>query len=231
MCLNLFSVISKINLTDKIKLTGDALMKSSLIIKDLNQLKILSDPFRAKLMMFLIEKPYTGQQLAEKVGLSRARIHYHLRELEKNHLIELVRKEEINGIVQKFYRSVAHGFLPDVSLLPHKKDVDETYRQIVLSMIDRTRAFALSAPEEAFSFDRKNDERIEKAQATYMIGKMTEEHFIQCLDEYQKLMKKFDDLCKNDEKDSCSKTYILSRVAFQVDESQFSLDEEKKEGN
>lgn len=203
-------------------------MKPSLIIKDLNQLKILSDPFRAQLMMSLIEKPYTGQQLAEKINLSRARIHYHLRELEKNHLIELVRTEEINGIVQKFYRSVAQGFLPDVSLLPHKKQVDETYRQIVLSMIDRTRVFALSAPEEAFSFDRKNDKRIEKAQATYTINYMTEEHFLQCLDDYQKLMKKFESLCKDDEQDPGSKMYVLSRVAFQVDESQFSLSEEKK---
>ena len=77
-----------------------------------SQLKAISDPLRAEMMMRLCERPYTGQLLSEKFGISRAKIHYHLKELEKNGFIEIVYTEEKNGIVQKFYQSVAKGFTP-----------------------------------------------------------------------------------------------------------------------
>ncbi|AIE80054.1 Transcriptional regulator, ArsR family [Bacillus cereus] len=38
------------------------------------------------MMMRLCERPYTGQLLSEKFGISRAKIHYHLKELEKKWL-------------------------------------------------------------------------------------------------------------------------------------------------
>lgn len=203
-------------------------MKRTLIIKDLNQLKILSDPFRAKLMILLIERPYTGQQLAERFNLSRARIHYHLRELEKNHLIELVRTEEINGIVQKFYQSVAQGFLPDVSLLPQKQEVSETYRQIVLSMIDRTRMRALTAPDEAFSISGQVPGNM-RTLATYWEMTMSDRHFQAFAKEAAELFNKYDNRCSQDEEQPDAKRYFLSGFGFHVDQEAFEqhVDREK----
>lgn len=195
-------------------------MKPTLVIRDLNQLKVLSDPFRAKLMMLLVEKPYTGQQLAEQFNLSRARIHYHLRELEKNHLIELVRTEEINGIVQKFYQSVAQAFLPDVSLLPQKREVSETYRQIVLSMIDRTHMRALTAPDEAFSISGQVPGNM-KALATYWEITMNDRHFQEFSKEAAELFNKYDKLCNRDGELPDAKTYFMSAFGFQVDRKAF----------
>lgn len=196
-------------------------MQRTLIIKDLNQLKVLSDPFRAKMMMFLIEKPYTGQQLAEQFNMSRARIHYHLRELEKHHLIELIRTEEINGIVQKFYQSVAQGFIPDVSLLPQKQEVSETYRQIVLSMIDRTRMRALAAPDAAFSLDAQIPGHM-KAMATYWEISMNDRHFQEFTKTIAALLEKYDQLCRHDGEESDAKPYFMSAFGFQVDRKAFN---------
>ena len=67
-----------------------------------SQLKALSDPLRAEMMMRLCERPYTGQLLSEKFGISRAKIHYHLKELEKNGLIEIVYTEEKMGLFKSF---------------------------------------------------------------------------------------------------------------------------------
>ena len=77
-------------------------MKPVLTLTTYSQLKALSDPLRSEMMIRLCERPYTGQLLSEKFGISRAKIHYHLKELEKNGLIEIVYTEEKNGIVQSF---------------------------------------------------------------------------------------------------------------------------------
>lgn len=195
-------------------------MKRALVIKDLNQLKVLSDPFRSELMMLLIERPYTGQQLAEHYHLSRARVHYHLRELEKNHLIELVRTKEINGIIEKFYQAVAQSFLPDVSLLPQKKEVSETYRQIVTSMIDRTRVRAITAPDKAFSIDRQVPGHL-RALATYWEITMTDRHFKELAEKISQVLEDFDQRCEQDEKESGAEPYFMSAFGFQVGKKEF----------
>ena len=118
-----------------------------------SQLKAMSDPLRVEMMMRLCERPYTGQLLSEKFGISRAKIHYHLKELEKNSLIEIVYTEEKNGIIQKFYQSVAKGFTPATDLLPHLEIVSESGRQIFLQMIERTKSQILAAPEEALHYE------------------------------------------------------------------------------
>ena len=82
------------------------------------------------MMIRLCERPYTGQLLSEKFGISRAKIHYHLKELEKNDLIEIVYTEEKNGIVQSFINlSLKASPLPQ-HLLPHLEILSESGRQI-----------------------------------------------------------------------------------------------------
>ena len=51
-------------------------MKPVLTLTTYSQLKALSDPLRAEMMIRLCERPYTGQLLSEKFGISRAKIHF-----------------------------------------------------------------------------------------------------------------------------------------------------------
>ncbi|GAK12022.1 transcriptional regulator, ArsR family [Geomicrobium sp. JCM 19039] len=92
-------------------------MKDVFIMTKYAQLKAVSDPFRGHLLTHFGIEPITGQQLAEKLDLSRSKIHYHLNELEKNGIIHIVKREEKNGILQKFYQPVASSFLVDEQLL------------------------------------------------------------------------------------------------------------------
>lgn len=85
-------------------------MKQAMALTTFEQLKAISDPLRAEMIMKLIETSHTGQQLAVLLETSRPKIHYHLKELEKNGLIEVIRTEEKHGIIQKFYRAAARGF-------------------------------------------------------------------------------------------------------------------------
>ncbi|MGM0844279.1 MAG: ArsR/SmtB family transcription factor [Bacillota bacterium] len=193
-----------------------------MIIREYNQLKALSDRFRVKLMLRLVESPYTGQQLSEIFDLSRARIHYHLRELEKLGLIEIVKTEEKNGIMQKFYQSVASGFYPDASLMPHKEEISNTKRQMLYGMLDRNMARLMEAPSEAFEEAGPGDPADWNILATSWETKVTEENFRWFTKKYFELLEELQTREKEDEHHPDAKYYFMSGYGFQVEESNYA---------
>ncbi|MCA1053769.1 winged helix-turn-helix domain-containing protein [Rossellomorea aquimaris] len=196
-------------------------MKSMFIIKEYDQLKALSDPFRIKLMMRLVEKPYTGQQLSELFEMSRARIHYHLKELEKLGLIEIVKTEEKNGILQKFFQSVSSGFYPDASLLPHKEEISETKRLMMYGMMERTMGRILEAPSSAFDEAGDKDPSEWNILASSWETVTSEENFKWFVKEYFQLVGEFQRRAREEEEVE-QNTYYLTGMGFEVAESKFS---------
>lgn len=204
-------------------------MKQMVTIKNHSQLKALSDPFRAEMMMRLLEKPYTGQQLSEHFNLSRAKIHYHLKELEKNELIEIVKKEEKNGIVQKFYQSVARGFTPAAELLPHTEEISETAKLLLFQMMERTKSQILAAPENAFLQKTASENPAEWGY----LGSMwevsaTEEKFQEWNKRFFDLMEELRAHSKEAEQDPNGKLYHISAYGFQIEESVFQRAQDKE---
>jgi leucyl aminopeptidase (aminopeptidase T)/DNA-binding transcriptional ArsR family regulator len=74
------------------------------------QFKALSNPERVRILALLIERPGTAKQVADWVGQTRGRVHYHIKELEKTGLVEIVARIERGGVVEKYYRAVARNF-------------------------------------------------------------------------------------------------------------------------
>lgn len=91
-------------------------MKEVHYVKDIDELKVISDSFRVEILLKLGTTPKSGQDLSKIMDASRSRIHYHLRELEKHGFIEVVETEIVNGIIQKFYSPVAKAFVPDINI-------------------------------------------------------------------------------------------------------------------
>lgn len=83
------------------------------ILKSLEEINIVSDPTRLKIIMTLGTTPKTAQDLSDAMGVSRSKVHYHLKILEENGIIEVVDTELINGITQKYFLPVAKAFVPD----------------------------------------------------------------------------------------------------------------------
>ncbi len=205
-------------------------MKSMFIIKEYDQLKALSDPFRIKLMMRLVEKPYTGQQLSELFEMSRARIHYHLKELEKLGLIEIVKTEEKNGIIQKFFQSVSSGFYPDASLLPHREEISETKRLMMYGMLERTMSRILEAPSSAFEEAGDKDPSDWNILASSWETTSSENNFKWFVKAYFELVGEFQKRAR-EEKDVEQNVYYMTGIGFEVEESKFAerlLDVEKE---
>nr|WP_245690152.1 winged helix-turn-helix domain-containing protein [Sediminibacillus albus] len=191
-------------------------------LKTFEQLKALSDPFRGQLMMRLMEKPYTGQQLAAQFNLSRAKIHYHLKELAKNDLVEIVKTEEKNGIIQKFYQSTARGFSPSEQLLPYKEDLSEASRQMYTQMLERTKMRVLTAPPEAFQQEKATSDPSEWSHlsSTWEIT-ATEEQFKRWLKKFFSLMEELRETSAEAEKDANGKLYSITAFGFEIDEPLF----------
>lgn len=79
-------------------------------INTLEQLRAVADPLRIQIIDLLISRPMTVTQLGEALGLAPAKIHYHVRELEKFGLLRLVEKREKGGVLEKYYQPIARDF-------------------------------------------------------------------------------------------------------------------------
>jgi DNA-binding transcriptional ArsR family regulator len=85
-------------------------MQQELVLENADQVSALAHPLRVRILHLLFDEPHTNQQLAEQLGESPARLHFHVKELAKNGLIELVEQRPKGGVLEKYYLSVARRF-------------------------------------------------------------------------------------------------------------------------
>lgn len=98
--------------------------------------------------MTLGTSPKTAQDLSDALGVSRSKIHYHLKILQQNGIIEVVDTELINGITQKYFLPVAKAFIPNSEIF--NKNLEE-------------KQFTFKIPKESYeSFENELNELIKK---------------------------------------------------------------------
>lgn len=68
------------------------------------------DPIRARLLAELRE-PSSAAELAERVGLSRQKVNYHLRKLEEHGLVELADTRRWGGLTERRMVATAGGYV------------------------------------------------------------------------------------------------------------------------
>lgn len=85
-------------------------------IDSVEQLRAIADVLRIRIVEVLQEHPMTVTQLGDMLGEAPAKIHYHVRELEKVGLLRLVETREKGGILEKYYQPVARDFSVSNSL-------------------------------------------------------------------------------------------------------------------
>nr|WP_269768025.1 helix-turn-helix domain-containing protein [Tumebacillus avium] len=70
-------------------------------------MKALSHKVRVQVMsLFSDFQPRTVTQLAERLGIPKSKVHYHVRELHRAGLLQLVETRERGGVIEKFYLPV-----------------------------------------------------------------------------------------------------------------------------
>lgn len=94
-------------------------------LETLEQLRAIADELRTRIAEALTHRAMTVTQLGDLLGQAPAKIHYHVRELERVGLIRLVATREKSGILEKYYRAIAKGFTASKTLLSNAPS-DET---------------------------------------------------------------------------------------------------------
>lgn len=85
-------------------------------VESIEQMRAIADELRLRIVEALGRQAMTVTQLGGLLGQAPAKIHYHVRELERVGLVKLVATREKGGILEKYYRSVAKSInvLPDL---------------------------------------------------------------------------------------------------------------------
>ncbi len=69
-----------------------------------DQLKVLSDPSRLRMLTLLMERDMSISGIAKVLELSPATVHHHINQLLAAHLIEPTKSEVRGNLVEKYYR-------------------------------------------------------------------------------------------------------------------------------
>lgn len=86
------------------------------IVKRLEQAKLLTDPFKLKLLERFGGKPVTTKQVADGMGEKAPRLYRHVDALVDEGLLELVEERPKRGTIERYYRTVAGRFEVDPNL-------------------------------------------------------------------------------------------------------------------
>ena len=100
-------------------------------IETIEQLRAIADLLRLRIVDILKEKPMTVTQLGEALGQAPAKVHYHVRELEKVGLLRLVETREKGLVLIPTKMYLKHGRIKcEIAVAKGKKlhDKRETER-------------------------------------------------------------------------------------------------------
>jgi DNA-binding transcriptional ArsR family regulator len=86
------------------------------VIDDPAAAEVCMDPMRARLLAELSE-PGSATMLAGRVGLARQKVNYHLRELERHGLIELVEERKKGNVTERLMRATALSYVISPAVL------------------------------------------------------------------------------------------------------------------
>jgi DNA-binding transcriptional ArsR family regulator len=78
--------------------------------------EVTLDPIRTRLLAELVE-PGSATMLAARTGLPRQKVNYHLRELERHGLIELVEERRKGNVTERVMRATAASFVISPAVL------------------------------------------------------------------------------------------------------------------
>ncbi len=89
---------------------------STYLVKRLEQAKLLTDPFKLKLIERFAGEPATTKQVADRMGEKAPRLYRHVDALVDEGLLVLVEERPKRGTVERYYQTVADRFEIDPDL-------------------------------------------------------------------------------------------------------------------
>lgn len=108
------------------------------IVKRLEQAKLLTDPFKLKLLERFAGKPVTTKQVADRMGEKAPRLYRHVDALVEEGLLELVEEKPKRGTIERYYRTVAERFEVHPDLFIASDEGSEDALDMIRSLLRET---------------------------------------------------------------------------------------------
>lgn len=106
-------------------------MKAIHRIRDLEQVRLLSDPLKLQLIQILAEEPGTAKEIAGRLGENVTRLYRHVDALLDAGLIEVIRETPKRGTVERTFRAVARRFEVERDLFGENGDSGSVARELL----------------------------------------------------------------------------------------------------
>ena len=91
-------------------------MKDTHKIRDLDEVRLLSDPLKLRLLQAFAESAKTTKQAAAELGESVTKLYRHVDALHDSGLLEVVEEKQKRGTIERTFRAIAQRFEADYSL-------------------------------------------------------------------------------------------------------------------
>lgn len=109
-------------------------------LTELQQIRVLADPLRLRMIEIFCRGEFTTKQVAEKLGEKPTKLYHHLEALEKVGLVRQMRTRRNRGTLERYYLAVARAFRADSTLFLNEKSEgdDMTIKAVVDTLLERT---------------------------------------------------------------------------------------------
>lgn len=108
------------------------------VVKRLDQAKLLTDPFKLKLLERFGGSPVTTKQVADLMGEKAPRLYRHVDALFDAGLLKLVEEKPKRGTVERYYRTIANRFEVDPELFTPTAELKHEGLDMMRSLIRET---------------------------------------------------------------------------------------------
>lgn len=198
---------------------------STYIVKSIEQAKLLTDPFKAKLLERFAGNPVTTKQVADLMGEKAPRLYRHVDALFEAGLLELVQEKPKRGTVERYFRTVASRFEVDPHLFSSSPEQNNESVDMMRSLFRETEAdllHLLEQPEESFTESAGQPLLIRVALSGNKreIGRLR--------DKLEEWLKECDELAEKGERQDDDVAYAGLLTFYPVPEAQKDNDHEKQ---
>ena len=108
------------------------------VVKRIEQAKLLTDPFKLRLIEAFAGAPTTTKQVADKMGEKAPRLYRHVDALVDQGLLELIEERPKRGTIERYYKTVADRFEVDPELFSPSSGLGDEAMDMVRSVFRDT---------------------------------------------------------------------------------------------
>jgi len=109
-------------------------------LTELEQVRVLADPLRIRILEVLCDEERTTKQVAEKLGEKPTKLYHHVEALEKIGLIRETRTRRNRGTLERYYLAIARRFAADPKVFDGGtgQESTETMHSVVQTILEGT---------------------------------------------------------------------------------------------